>query len=310
LEEYWDYLFSQERFMKNLPLCPLILVVCLVAGCGMFDSSSQRSADLQENYLKRDSSPRAAKAVGMLAGEAGAETAPSPPATTQRRMIIKTADLALEIESYDPWMTLVKERVEHFDGFIVSSSSRQAYENARKGELTLRVPQPRFEELLGVLKASAVKVNGEKVSGRDVSEEFFDLEARLANQKRTEKRFQEILKSAATVEDILAVERELSRVREQIERMEGRRRFLQDRVNLSTVNIDWHEPYPLGGGNQGQTLWGKIAEGFKRGIEGFADVLQGLITFVISALPVAAFLALLIWSLKRLRCWWRSRTTA
>ena len=296
--------------MKSFPLLTLILTICLLAGCGMFDSSSERTADFQEAYPQENASPRAAKAAGMLASDAAAETAPPPTAPAQRRMIIKTANLALEIESYDPWMTLVKERVEHFDGFIISSSTRQVYKNARRGKLTLRVPQPRFEELLEVLKASAVKVSGENISGRDVSEEFFDLEARLANQKRTEKRFQEILKSAKTVEDILAVERELSRVREQIERMEGRRRFLQDRVSLSTIDVDWHEPYPLGGGSQGKTLWDKIAEGFERGFEGFADVLQSLITFVISTIPVAIFLALLIWALQRLRRWWRGRATS
>jgi len=294
--------------MKPFLPTALVLTAFLLAGCGMFDSSSERTADFQENYLEADSSLRTAKASGMLASEAAAETAPSPAVTPQRRMIIKTADLALEIEDFDPWMALVRAQVEHFDGFIVSSSTRQAYENARRGKLTLRVPQPHFEELLESLKAAAIKVSGEKVSGRDVSEEFFDLEARLANQKRTEERFQEILKVAKTVEEILAVERELSRVREQIERMEGRRRFLQDRVSLSTIDVNWHEPYPLGGGSQGQTLWDKIAEGFERGLEGFADVLRGLIFFVISAIPVVAFLALLIWVLKRLRGWWRDRT--
>ena len=139
-------------------------------------------------------------------------------------------------------------------------------------------------------------------------EEFFDLEARLGNQKRTEKRFQEILGVAKTVEEILDVERELSRVREQIERLEGRRRYLKDRVDLSTVSVEWHEPYPLGSGDEGQSFWGMIAEGFERGLEGFAEVLQGLITFVIAALPVVGFLWLVGWAVLRLIRWRRSRT--
>lgn len=287
------------------------LFVWMLVGCGLYDGGSEPKAGRQEGYEESRAvmapSNMKVRQVSLMADEAVAETVEMPAAGRQR-MVIKTANLDLEIEKYEPWMDEVQSLVKGFDGFLVSSSTRQAYENVKRGELTIRVPQSGFAELLERLKGSAVKVEGERVGGQDVTEEFFDLEARLGNQKRTEKRFLEILEVAKTVEEILNVERELSRVREQIERLEGRRRYLKDRVDLSTVSVEWHEPYPLGSGDEGQSFWGMIVEGFERGLEGFAAVLQGLITFVIAALPAAGFLWLVVWAALRLIRWRRSRT--
>ena len=131
--------------------------------------------------------------------------------------------------------------------------------------------------------------------GEDVTEEFFDLEMRLENNKRTERRFREILRDAKKVEDILAVERELSRLRQTIERLEGRRRFLKDRVDLATVRVNWHETYPVVSNPRGDGFWSIVGAGFGRGLRDFAYMLRGIITFAIGSLPLVVFLGVLIW---------------
>jgi hypothetical protein len=128
-------------------------------------------------------------------------------------------------------------------------------------------------------------VESENVQGNDVTEEFYDLTARLENKKKAEKRYQEILSSARTTKDILEVEQALASVREEIERFEGRKRFLSDQVAMSTINVILHEPYPLMAAGNGGFL-AKMRRGFELGIAGFADVLSACITLLIAGIPV------------------------
>src|SRR6185295_6582072 len=85
----------------------------------------------------------------------------------------------------------------------------------------------------------------EKVSGQDVSEEYLDLEARIRSKKALETQFLEIMKQARKVSDALEVQGELADVRTEIERFEGRRRFLENQSTLSTITATLQMPAPL-----------------------------------------------------------------
>lgn len=275
------------------------LIILLLIACGR-DAAPEMANDMTipQTYM--------AKSEFDGGGEEAfdAEVTPDLPGQAvtggQQRMLIQRAGLQGEIEAFDLWFTELQELVRLQKGFIVNSITRQAYEDARSGNITIRVPQAGFETLLGKLKASFSKIESEQISGDDVSEEFYDLSARLDNQRKAEQRLQEILRAAKNVQEILEVERELTRVRENIERMEGRKRYLQDQVSLSTIEVSWHEPYPMMSGYQGRGFWGTIARGFEQGLRGFADVLSGLITFLIAGFPVYVFLIAAGWGLVRL----------
>lgn len=255
---------------------------------------------------------RAAPDVGVVREAAAmtlpaADDAPTPTAPGER-MVIKTASLDLEIDDYDAWMPQVRQQVESYGGYIVEASTRRARQDARRGHLSLRVPQDRFLQLLTDLQASARKVEGQQQGGDDITEEFFDVSARLENNRRTERRFREILQSAKKIEDVLAVERELARVRQTIEHLEGRQRYLKDRVDLATVRVNWHEPYPLAATPQGRGFWSIVFEGFEEGLRGFAHMLNAVIVFVIAGLPIFGFIAVVLWAAVRLVRWRQSRS--
>lgn len=247
--------------------------------------------------------PKAADRYTTLTTESPEPTAspeaqlnlPEGQQAAQERMVIKTATLRGEVEKYDPWMGQVKELIVRYRGYIVHTSTRRDYDEMLSGQTTIRVPQDKFDNLLADLKKNLRKIEGEEISGQDITEEFFDLSARLENQKRAEERLREILRSAKSVQDVLQVEQELTRVRENIERMEGRKKYLQDQVSYSTITVEWHEPYPLVAGRQGRGFWGMILRGFEEGIEGFAGALSGLITFLIAGFPIYGFIILVIW---------------
>ena len=223
------------------------------------------------------------------------------------RLTIENANLALEIRDYDSWLDALEAQISNYGGSLESVSSRTLHENVQTGRLVVRIPSQQMNAFVDYVKGSALTVERESRSGRDVSTEFFDLEARITNKIETEKRFREILEKATSVEEVLSVERELSRLREEIDRLQGRKKHLKSRIEMSTVTVEWHEPYAVGSLPEGKGFWRTVLDGFRAGVEGFAVVLRGTIALSIAAVPAVGALAALIWIIKAIRRWRRRR---
>ncbi len=240
--------------------------------------------------------------LGALADAAYIQPAPSiaPSFQPRARMVIKTGSLNCEVADYESALAQIQQLAAQFGGYVVSSSAQVSAEDVKSGSVTLRIDAKNFDAVLQALKQLAKKIESENVHGNDVTEEFYDLTARLDNKRKAEKRYQEILASAKSTKDILEVEQALTNVREEIERMEGRKRFLEDQVSLSTINVNLHEPYPLMASGQYGFL-AKMRRGVEAGISGFSDVLSACITFVIAGIPIFVLLFLVIWIFKKYR---------
>jgi hypothetical protein len=224
-------------------------------------------------------------------GQASGENEKSPKA----RMVIKIADLNVEVKNYDETFSAIQKIVSSRTGFIVSSSTTVREERKKSGSIKIRIPSKSFDETLQELKNLANKVENENIKGNDVTEEFYDVDARLQNKQKAELRYYEILKSAKSTKDILEVEKALTDVREEIERLTARKRYLSDQVDLSSINIEMHEPYSIiVTGNNG--FWSKLVSGFQKGIDGFGDVIGVGITIVIAISPILliAFVVIII----------------
>ena len=105
------------------------------------------------------------------------------------------------------------------------------------GWITVRIPQEKLEEALNYFRELAVKVVSETVSGRDVTDEYVDIEARLATLLKTKAKFEEILAKAQKVQDILEVQRELINLQEQIDNLKGQQNYLEKSAQVSRVTI-------------------------------------------------------------------------
>lgn len=224
------------------------------------------------------------------------------------RLTIENASLSIEIESYESWLTGVEKQIAKHEGYLQSVNSRRVYDNVQTGNLVAWIPNLRLVTFVHELKQSALSVEGESRSGRDVSSEFFDLEAHITNKKKTEERFREILADAKSVEEILSVERGLARLRDEIDRLEGRKKHLEERIEMSSVSVDWHEPFPVGSDTKGKGFWNIIIDGFHEGIRGFAVVLKSTIVFSIAAIPVIIALVLAATILRLLWRWRRAHS--
>ena len=113
----------------------------------------------------------------------------------------------------------------------------------RISSITLRVPAERFDETIERIRAHGREVIAEDVTGRDVTAAFTDIQSRMRNAQATEKQLLEIMATSRTVQDTLEVQREVAKVREQIETFQGQLNVLADQAALSTITVNMH-PVP------------------------------------------------------------------
>lgn len=268
----------------------LILFFALI-GCRSTDNEEA----LHTSRIMRYNDVRPSYAVNMMPSvstegdfSVSKESSQSLP---QKRMIIKTATITCEVSSYEETFSAIEKIVSKRNGFIVSSSVNSREGNKKAGIITLRIPSPVFEETLDEITSLSSSVLSKSISGNDVTEEFYDVTMHLENKKKVEGRYREILKSARNVKEILQVEEALGNVREAIDELEGKKRFLADQTALSTINVNLQEPKALVM-IEGEGFWAKVANGFRHGLTGFAEVLSFCISACIAAIPAIILLLL------------------
>ncbi len=164
------------------------------------------------------------------------ETPPAP--EVKERLVFKESTLSLLVKKVTEAQKLISQKAEEFGGYFVQSDVFHPEEKeATSGSITVRVPQKKLNEALDYFRSLAVKVISENLSGWDVTDEYVDIEARLATLNKTKVKFEEILTKAEKVEDILSVQRELINLQEQIDSLKGRQQYLEKSAEISRVTI-------------------------------------------------------------------------
>ena len=223
--------------------------------------------------------------VGAARGSQGTQLPSGQADSAAPRMLIRTGDASVEVDSLESAVERLRALTERLGGFVANTSYQGGRDRVREASLELRIPADRFEAMQTVLD-SVGDVEWLNVAVQDVGEEYVDLSARTANAKRLETRLVELLATrTGKLEDVLAVERELARVREEIERYEGRLRFLRTRVATSTLTVRLHEPAPVIGG-RGET--GVIGDAFRQAWRNFISAVAAVIAWSGALIPLLA----------------------
>jgi hypothetical protein len=219
------------------------------------------------------------------------------------RLIIRTGQASIEVDSLEPAMAELRRVAQRAGGFVADASVQSGRNQLRQATLQIKVPANRFDEVTEGLQPIG-RLEFVNVGAEDVSEEFVDLTARVANGHRLEDRLVEMLRTrTGKLADVLSVERELARVREEIERMEGRLRFLKASAQLSTLSVSLHEPVPIVASHGP----GPIMEAFREAWRNFVGLLAGAIASLGYLVPVlGAGWAVVTWT----RRWKRIPKTA
>jgi hypothetical protein len=216
-------------------------------------------------------------------------------------MIIRTGTASLEVDTLEKAIGRVRDLASRAGGYLANSDIQAVKGGVRGASIEIRVPSDRFEDLINGLGPIG-KLERVNVSAQDVGEEFTDISARVVNGRRLEQRLIELIATrTGKLSDVLEIERELARVREEIERMEGRLRYLEAHAAVSSLSIQVHEPGPVVG-EQGSLA--VLAEAFREAWRNSVSFLASGIAALGTMIPLGL---LTLGAALGLRAVWRRR---
>jgi hypothetical protein len=287
--------------MKALRALSIVMLAALAfSGCG---AAARGEADaLGGMFLSEapaapaESAKRAADEAGGNAGFADGSTLPVA------RMVIKTAALSVRVKDVPGANTRAIQLAEGSGGFVQSSS--QWDDGGVRADLSLRVPPEGFLPLIRSLE-SLGKVEGKSISGEDVTEEYYDLDARLENLGEVRRRLFELLDRAAKVTDAIEVEQQLERVGGEINQIKGRMKYLQSMAGMATINLSLYtderpaaEPF---------INWAMIGGGFVTAARWLVQALFFILQALVVLIPIAAIGGAAAYGIVRLVRYLRAR---
>ena len=304
--------------MKEIKFFTILLLALFILSCSQQGSTAKQNEkisfglyDIKGGKAEVQTPTAETEPNSQQSSLVQAENTQNAPTVIERK-IIRNADLELESDSPEEAQRKIAQIAESKNGFIVESSQSASDVKALTRDtvtMTVRVPAEKFDEAIDEIRKTGTRVVGETIKGQDVTEEFIDIEARLKAQKALEAQFVEIMKQAKTVADALNVQSELATVRGEIEKIEGRKRFLENQASLSTLKIRLQTPAAIGASSSG--FFYRLTDSLSSGFDFALNFLLGLITFVIAVLPFLLFVVLPIYLV--LRYFWkksRQRKTA
>jgi len=256
---------------------------------------------------------------GQQQGRQGAEVPLDSAGAAQAfmRKVIQNAEMTIETDKPEEGQQKIGVIAEKHGGFVVISESKHneaASQNVASTEVhvVVRVPAQQFQATIDEIRSVGGRILHEKSSGQDVTEEYIDLEARIRTKKALEAQFLEIMKQARRISDAMEVQTQLAEVRTEIERLEGRRRFLENQSALSTINITLHTPTPVvAAATRG--FFYDLKAAFGNGVDMGSGIFLGVIQFVMVMIPVMLFIvapAWLVFKWLRRRMPWPAKAAA
>jgi hypothetical protein len=231
----------------------------------------------------------------------GEQATAKAPAPAIPRKIIYDARIDLVVDSLNGLEASIMDLVKQHGGFLAESDLVSQISTQRTATWRVRVPVDRFDDFVrGVSRLGEVRTS--HLGSQDVTEEYFDIEARIRNKQEEEERLlKHLADSTGKLEDILKVENELTRVRGEVERMQGRLRFLANRADLSTVTImatelkNYTPPEPV-------TLAAQVSTTFFRSVSAliaFGEAVLLLVVALVPWLPVLALGVFAVYAIQR-----------
>lgn len=219
------------------------------------------------------------------------ETASDVPDVSARKIIYSSA-YSIETKAFDDSVRSLDSLCTKYGAYYERSNTYSTGGNARRATFTVRVPVGNYQAFIGEADSIGVVVSSSQ-NNKDVTESYFDTEARLESAKIREERVLEILKNSADLDDVLALERELADIRYEIESYTGTLRKYDSLISYATVEINISEVQEYVAPKVEPVSFGeRIASAFGRGIEEFKDGFEDFVVFL-----SYNFIPLIIWAI-------------
>ena len=175
-------------------------------------------------------------ALGIAAPELSLSKSTESFQDTANRIVTKTSDLSLLVKDVRAIGDQIISYAKNSGGYMVFASYNRPTESPF-ATITVRVPTSKLDEALNYIMSLSIKVTSENLVGTDVTEDYVDIESRLATLKQTEAKFREILEKAISVQDILTVQRELINLQQQIDSLLAQKMAIEKNAELTKITV-------------------------------------------------------------------------
>lgn len=171
--------------------------------------------------------------------------APAPQVDATETKIIKSGNLRFQSDDLEQTYSQIQGAVKKYNALIKNDSqTNDDYQFSRT--INIRIPNQHFDSFIADISKGVNYFDQKDIYSEDVTEEFIDVTSRIKTKKILEQRYLELLKKANKVSEMLEIEGQLSEIREEIEAKEGRLKYLENKVSMSTVDLTFYKPIAEG----------------------------------------------------------------
>jgi hypothetical protein len=280
--------------MKRLIFAALLISTLMLAACGaaaspQYDAAMEVPAPAppQEKMVEVDREYVDSSATGLNA---------NTDQLLQDRKVIYNADLTLIVSDTESAAKAVEDLVAAADGYVANMNAYRGGEDLMFYNITLRVPAEQFDAVRTSLRDMAIRVDHESVNTDDITDQYYDLDARLRTLQATETELLALLKETrergGAVEDIMSIYRELTNIQSQIESLQGQLNRFDKLVAFSTISIDLRSDElnkPI------STSWRPLEilyNSFRTLVSALQGLVNVLIYLIVVVLPILIILAI------------------
>ena len=262
-------------------------IIILWVSCGNSDENmNYRDASMLQSMNDAASSKRSFASSKRMK-EASVERKVN---ATIERKLIKTGNVTFETKDLSTTRKTILDLVNQNNGYV-SSDNQYKSDDRISTTLSVRIPAKSFDSVIEGIAKGVERFDNKNIHISDVTEQFLDVTARLKTKKALEFKYLEVLKKAKSVREILDVERELAKVRGDIEAKAGRLKYLESQVSFSTLSITFYKKTKANESGFGS----KIGEAFKQGFEN----VKAFLVSMINVWPFMIILFLLIFYFRK-----------
>jgi hypothetical protein len=288
----------------KLTIFLILTIIILISGCtksyedrgGAAPSASPPAAQplKASNAINQDEMKKVPDLVNTAAQ-----------ATAMPRKIIKNGEIGLVVKSYDPFFNALQKQVADSGGYLSQIQVYRGTGSISSAQIVLRLPPEKLDPFIIWLRDQGI-LSSEKITAEDISEQYYDLQARLENARKFESRLLEMLKTqTGKLQDLVLVEEKLNQIREQIEQFEGKLRYFDNLVGMSTLtlNISVEEKYTS---SKTVTFSDRASQAWNDSVQSLKDFFQTFGLILIAVVPwVIPFGVLIIIGWYSVKLIWR-----